>query len=306
MRYYAPARYTGKTKQKRIFRIVLLTLLVLGILAGLAVLGNLLGDRLKRAQSLLSLTPDDYTAESGEHVSYGYEKAPEKRRLAFDGACAPLTADNITDGTVPAAEPPYGGLSFTVSDEHGRRFAIGAGEEDKQLLPLSLLSDTANAAAENGLHLSATVYTSYFAETDAETLKALAEHGIGEVVLCGLTGDTLDEKDAYTLLLYLERLRNAAPQTSIGLALAPALFKDPLAAPHLDTLYSYYDFLLLDLRRQNETDTLAAPPEETVAALYGSLSYYELAVLLDASYTDTAVLPALTEAGVKTVRWYEH
>ena len=301
MKYYTPTRYTGKAKQKRAFRIALICLLVFGILSGLAVLGNLLGDRLQRAQSLLSLTPDDYTAKAEAPVSYVYDKSPEKRQLAFTGASVPITTKEMPIEAVLTDIAAGGGLSFTVSDEHGRRFAIGADEANTQRLPLSFLSDTAKLAEENGLHTSATVYPSYSAQTDAETLKALADCGVTEVVLCGLTGESLDEADTYTLLLYLERLRGLSPQTTVGLALSPSLFRDPLSARHLDTLCDYYDFLLLDLRAVTSVEQIS----QTVTALYGSISYYSLAVLLDSTCTESTVLTALAESGVQTVRYFE-
>lgn len=292
MKYYTPSHYTGKTKQKKTLRIAFLSLLLLGILIGLAVLGNLLRERLARAQSLLALSPEDYTVQTGKTESYEYTKPPEKRMLSYKGVCLPLSA---------AAEN-QNGISVTVSDASGLYFALADASENTALTPAARLADTVSAAAANGTHLSASVYTSYSAAKDAALLSELARYGITEVVLRGLTGSTLSEKQTYTLLLYLEEIRNAAPQMTVGIALPPALLSSAASAAHLDTLAAYYDFLLLDLS-DADTDNYAALVRNTLSTHYGSLSYYDLGVLLNRSHAVEEILETAAEASVGTVRF---
>ncbi len=306
MRYYTPSHYTGKTKQKKIFRIVLLTLLFLGILAGLAVLGNLLRERLVRAQSLLALTPEDYSVQTGTPKTYEYTKPPMKNPHEKRFVCAPVSpavfaGTDALNAAFRSAAESHEGISVTVSDATGLYFAIGDAAENAALKPSSLLGEAVSAAGAYGLHLSATVHTSYSAQQDAAVLAELARLGITETVVCGLTKSTLTDARAYDLLLYLEMLRAAAPQMTIGLALSPALFTDAASAPHLDTLAAYFDFLLLDVSAADSAD-YAASLQETLASLYGSLSYYDLAVLIDGEYASEALLEILHGASAETVR----
>lgn len=307
MKYYTPSHYTGKTKQKKILRIVFLSLLLLGILIGLAVLGNLLGERLKRAQSLLSLSVEDYTVQAGKAESYEYTKAPEKRPLSNKGGCLPLSLSAITDerslrGTIDAAAEQKNGISITVSDASGLYFAIADAADNTALIPAARLADASSAAAAAGIPLSASVHTSYSAAKDAAVLSELAQYGFTEIILRGLTGSTLSEKQTYHLLLYLEEIRDAAPQTAVGIALSPSLFASAASAERLDTLAAYYDFLLLDLS-DTDTDNYAASVRAALSTHYGSLSYYELGVLLSRTHTEEETLTEVQNAGIETVRF---
>ena len=307
MKYYTPSHYTGKTKQKKILRTVFLSLLLLGILIGLAVLGNLLGERLARAQSLLTLSPEDYTVQTGKTESYVYTKLPEKRMLSDTGVCMPFSAVSSADTVsireaVNAASETQSGISITISDASGLYFAIADASDNTALAPAARLADIASTAAEAGIHLSASVYTSYSAEKDAAVLSALAQYGITEVVLRGLTGSTLTEKQTYTLLLYLEQIRHAAPQMTVGIALPAPLLSSAASAVHLDTLAAYYDFLLLDLS-DTDTDNYESFVKNTLSTHYGSLSYYDLGILLSRTHAEEEFLKAATDAGIKTVRF---
>ncbi len=306
MKYYAPSHYTGKTKQKKILRIVLLSVLILGILTGLAVLGNLLGERLVRAQSLLDLTPEDYSAQSNDTPSYAYTKPPQKNPLRMHAVCAPLSPavfakEETLKNAVLAAAETHAGISVTAADATGLYFAIGDAAENTALRSPSLLGYAADTAASHGMHISATVHTSYSVQQDASILEELTHRGITETVICGAAGETLTASKMYDLLLYLETLRESAPQMTIGIALSPTLFADADAAVHLDTLAAYFDFLLLDISAADSAD-YAADLEKTLSSLYGSIAYYELAVLIAGEHASETIFEILDSAAVETVR----
>ena len=97
MKYYTSSQYTGKTVQKRILRIVLITALAIGILSALAVLGNLFRDRLQRAADLLALQPQDYSVHTDKAESAAYTEPPKKQEPSVNGFFVPLAHASITD-----------------------------------------------------------------------------------------------------------------------------------------------------------------------------------------------------------------
>lgn len=308
MRYYTSTQYTGKTKKKKILRIVLLVSLTLGILIGAAMLGNLLRDRLLRAENLLSLSPADYAVREEAETAPQFTKAPRKRQTVEAVVCAPVAADAFqSKEALHAALSGLsgGGISVTVTDAAGARFdldAIPAGTDDA-LADLRLLTAAAETAGIADMHLSATVYTSHSAASDGELLSELALCGVRDVLLCGLTGETLSPTAAYTLLVYLDHLRDRAPDTAIGIALSPALFRDANAAAQLDQLAEYFDYLALDLTDRPAEYAGAADYADAVSAeLYGSLSYYGLAIFTDRDGTSPEALAVWETAGIKTIR----
>ncbi len=306
MKYYTPSHYTGKTKRKRVLRALLIAALLLGILTGTAVLGNLLRDRLTRAEPLLALSAEDYTAETTAPPPARYDKAPAQKPLELRGVCAPLSVPDFSDAdtlrhAVQTAAQTAPGVSVTVSDASGLYFALADAAENKTLAAPALLFTAADAAEASGLSLSATVHTTYSLRQDIAVMENLVSCGIREVVLCGLTGSSLTDAQVYDLLLYLEYIRAAAPQMTIGLALSPALFSGAQSAPNLDTLSAYFDFLLLDCT-EKETADYAAALRTMLPTLYGSIPYYSLAALIDGREATEEVLTLLEKAKIESVR----
>ena len=306
MRYYTSTQYTGKTKKKKILRIALLLSLSLGILIGAAMLGNLLLDRLDRAENLLSLSPSDYTARKEPETAPVFVKEPRRRPTVEAVTCTPLDAGAFQSrDTLNASLSGLsgGGVSVTVSDASGARFDFDALSGGDGLADPRLLTAAADIAAVSDTHLSVTLYTSHSAATDGELLAQLVLCGIRDVALCGLTGETLSPTAAYTLLVYLDHLRDRAPDTAIGIALSPALFRDGEAAAQLDQLARYFDYLALDLTERPARYADAADYAEAIAAeLYGSIDYYKLAVLTDAEGVSPEALAVWEDAGVWMVR----
>lgn len=306
MRYYTSTQYTGKTKKKRILRAVLLTSLSLGILIGAAMLGNLLRDRLVRAENLLSLSPADYAVREETTAPPQFKKPPRRRQAVETVACSPIAADAFQSKdslTAALSGLSGGGISVTVSDAEGARFAFDAIPTNGSLPDPRLLTAAAEAAAIADTHLSATVCSSHSAAADGDLLAELVLCGVRDVVLYGLTGDTLSPTATYTLLIYLDHLRDRAPDTAIGIALSPALFRDADAAAQLDQLAEYFDYLALDLtERPAQYDDVSDYVDAVSAELYGSIDYYKLAVLTDAEGISPEALSLWEDAGVRTVR----
>ncbi len=306
MKYYTSSRYTGKSKRKRIIRIVLICSLVLGIFVGLAVLGNLLGARVSWAQSELSDDFEDPAVQTGGSASYVYERPPRKKEFSATVRCVPLGADVLADteavkAAVLDASRAGQGLSVTVSHADGPCFSFSPTEDGTDLVPLSLLSEAVSAAGMHDVPLSATVYTTHSAERDVSLVRALSAMGISETVLCGLTDGTISAEQTYSLLVRLEVLRDAVPQMTVGLALPPEAFTDAASAVHLDTLASYYDFLLIDLSRA-DTEQYETYLKDMLHTHYGSLAYYGLAVLIDGNADLQAAEEIFDSARVSTVR----
>ncbi len=308
LKYYTSTQYTGKTKKKKLLRIALLISLTLGILIGAAMLGNLLLDRLTRAENLLSLSPADYAAGEETETAPQFTKEPRKRQTVEAAVCTPVGANAFQSRETlnkALADLSGGGFSVTVSDAAGARFSIASlpGGSEEGLADPRLLTAAAEAAGIANMHLSATVYTSHSAATDGDVLAELVLCGVRDVVICGLTGETLSPTTTYSLLVYLDHLRDRAPDTAIGIALSPALFRDADAAAQLDQLARYFDYLALDLTVLPEEYTDAAAYAADVSAgLYGSIDYYKLAVLTDAAGTSPEALTVWEAAGVDTVR----
>lgn len=306
MRYYTSTQYTGKTKKKRILRAVLLTSLSLGILIGTAMLGNLLRERLVRTENLLSLSPEDYAVQPETAPTPQFTEPPRRRQTVEAVVCTPVDADafasrNTLDDAL--SHLSGGGISVTVSDAEGARFAFDAIPANGSLPDPRLLTAAAEAAGIADTHLSATVYTSHSASTDGDVLAELVLCGVRDVVLCGLTGEKLSPTAAYTLLIYLDHLRDRAPDTAIGIALSPALFRDADAAQQLDQISEYFDYLALDLTdRPPEYADAASYADAVSAELYGSFAYYNLAVLTDAEGTAPEALSVWEAAGIRTIR----
>ena len=307
MKYYTSTQYTGKTKKKKILRIVLLVSLALGILIGTAMLGNLLRDRLTRAEKLLALSPEDYAVGEEAETTPSFTKPPRRRQTVETVVCTPVSADAFRsrEALTDALSGLSDGISVTVTDAEGARFAFSAFPSgmDDGIADVRLLTAAAETAAGTDTHLSATLYTSFSAVTDGDVLAELALCGVRDVVICGLTGETLSPASAYTLLVYLDYLRDRAPDTAIGIALSPALFRDADAASSLDQLAEYFDYLALDLtERPAEYDDAAAYAAALSAELYGSIQYYNLAVRTDADGTAPEALSVWTTAGIATIR----
>ncbi len=304
MKYYTSSQYTGKTKQKRILRIALICSLIAGILVGTAVLGNLFKDRLQRAADLLALQPQDYAVVPQQPAGNVYTAPTKKRPMTLNGICAPIQPASFKDKktlekALEEAAISHKGISMTVANESGFRFALDATDTAGDALKKSVLTDTVSLASARDLPVSATLYTTGSAKTDSAVMKELSQCGVTEVLLCGLTDDTLDNAYTYTLLLYLEQLRAEAPGMTVGIALSPALFQSAATAVHLDTLFQYFDYLALDLTKADSVLSV----EEACDALYGSMSYYDLAVLLDAGTAETVSPDTWTEAGIKNARF---
>lgn len=302
MKLYTHAQYTGKTKQKRIFRIVFLSLLTAGILWGILLLGNLFGDRLTSAADLLALDAGDHATASEKPEAKKYDAPPKKRPLTetfFSPALAPSAyeTEKALKSALDAIPAGERGLSVTVRDKDGARFsltALGGEAPSANALPLSTV---VTLAKEKSLSVCALFHTTYSAKADAAALCELADLGIREILLSGLTGDALTNDETYTLLLYLEMLRGEAPEMTVGIALSPEIFGDAPSAAHLDVLLNYFDYLALDLSATDGTSHV----QSTLESLPGSLSYYDLAVLLKADVFD-AISDTLTSLNVKAVR----
>ncbi len=304
MKYYTSSQYTGKTVQKRILRIVLITALAIGILSALAVLGNLFRDRLQRAADLLALQPQDYSVHTDKAESAAYTEPPKKQEPSVNGFFVPLAHASITDmktlnKALDEAAASHGGVSLTAGDKNGVRFQLDGIDSAAALPKKSVLTNAVSQAADRRLSVCATLYTSGSAKTDGLLLEQLAGCGVTEVLLAGLCGDALEAEYTHTLLLYLEHLRKTAPHTTVGIALSPALFQDASSAVHLDTLFSYFDYLALDLTEEESHEAA----QEVCTALYGSVPYYNLAVLLS-DVTGGNASPDVWEAcGVQNVRF---
>ncbi len=304
MKYYTSSRYTGKSAQKRMLRAVLIAALAVGILVGWAVLGNLFKDRLQRAADLLALQPEDYALSPAKPETTEYTKPSKKRASTVSGICMPLSAAVFSDtkaigSALDEAVGSFAGISVTAADENGLHFQLDGIQAPAGALEESVLTDTVSLASARGLPVSAVVHTSGSAATDGDILRKLAGCGVTETVLLGLTGETLDSAYTYTLLLYLEHLRTAAPDMAVGIALSPSLFRSAASADHLDSLFSYFDFLLLDLTSEESL----ADAKKTCAALYGSMTYYNLSVLLQDSTAQNTSPDEWEKAGLGNVRF---
>lgn len=290
MKYYTTSQYTGNTKKKTLFRTLAILALAAGILIGTAVLGNLLKERLENASGLLALSAEDYAVRPETAGVPDYTAAPMRRPAAAQAVCGGFdptmyqTEQELKAAAATAASL-WDGISVTVRES-------GAS-----------LSDTAKAAEAADLFLSATVCTSHSAKTDGEILRSLADYGIRDVILYGFSAPLLTEEDAVTLLVYLEHLRGQAPDTAIGIALSPALFSDAGSAESVDRLAAYFDYLALDTTdRPEEYESAVSYAGALADSLYGSLSYYGLAVLTEGGDELNALLSLWTDAGVSRIR----
>lgn len=305
LKYYTSTQYTGKTKRKRALRILLLVLLSVGILTGTAMLGNLLRDRLTRSENLRTLSPADYAVIEDSVPPPQFTEEPRRRQTVEAVVCTPVDpgAFQSRDALNAALSGlSGGGISITVSDETGVRFAL-SDDSGEGLCDPRLLTAAAEAAVIADTHLSVTLYTTHSAAADGEILAQLVQYGVRDVVLCGLTGETLSPRSAYSLLVYLDHLRDRAPDVAIGIALSPVLFRDAEAAAQLDQLLRYFDYLALDLTvLPPEYTDAAAYAADVSAGLYGSIDYYQLAVLTNAEGITPEAASLWEDAGVKTVR----
>lgn len=310
MRRYARARYIGVNRRRRIGRIALLCALCVGTLALLLQLGNVFHDRLAAAAPYLAL-PDvaqlvaPQAEPSVEMVSF----QPKAGRAGL--LCAPDSSVYADSTSIRAAcevaAQLYDGISVTVSGADGLRFSLSAAENEAELPGEDALSVLTQAADAQGLTVCAVwQLPDEIPGCDSETCAAaqrLAELGVDEILFTGLTDASLHDRDLAAMTALADAIKTSNTAVQIGFALEADVFADAASAPQLEMLAMQVDFVAVDFGAPPEEADAAEFALESVGALYGSIAYYPLRVLLRGSETELAAqLETLREAGYTAVQ----
>ena len=270
--------YVRKARRARRIKAAILLSLLAGIAAVAVLLGNLLRERLLRAEPILAVSVPAH-ADVDDAGRADRLAAPAAHTVGEGGRYCLIWPENYEEDDArrvacALAAEFYDGLSVPASADPAALAAL------------------AKAAHENGLAVSVVLG----ADAEPEQIAALREAGTDEVIFTDVCGGTLGAQSAALLVSLCEKLRALFPALRIGFALPPAVFADGESAIHLETLSGTADCLLLDARRAADVPALCL-------SLRGSIAYYPLRVLLCGSETQVAAdLYALGDAGSRAVQ----
>ena len=300
-------KYRSPGFRRKVGRILFLCGLGTAILLSFLVLGKLLHDRLEKAAPLLKLPAVTYADTAAKKTfAEPLPLADHRPGTGADGIFCTVDEAVFRNGDSSAlkeacsvAAELYDGLSIPVSGEDALRFSEGIPEEWKNLL---------DAAHTYGLTVCAVwPLPDEIPGIDSATCAAartLAKEGADEILFIGLTSASLGPDDPKNMAALCEDIRGTGSGTKIGFALMPEVFADADSAPRLDSLASHADFLAVDIGEPPAGDPDGiAHAEAAVEALYGSISYYPLRIMLRGNEGKlTAQSAALREAGYTAIQ----
>ena len=317
MRLYSSSHYRGVSRRRRLGRILLLLLLTAAILISFLVMGNILHDRLEDAAPLLSLPIISYTdspAASSADTAVPFHifvagDTPDGIFCTMDTAVLREGDPEAVRAACAVAAELYDGLSVTVRGEDGLRFAPEGTETGDETLPgAASLRTLCDAAGEYGLILCAVWHLPGGvpeADSDAcDGARELAKMGFDEILFTGLTAGPLREQDISAMTALSSAVKEGSPALRVGFALEDDVFADVDSAYALETLAMSVDLLAVDFGIPPEDGTDEAEyARDCAGALYGSIEYYPLRVLIRGSVAAVAAQSAaLQELGCAAVQ----
>jgi len=293
MRRYARAQYRTNRLQKRIMRILILLILLFSILATFLILGNILHDRLEKAQPVLSLPVIHYTdpiVPALPAYTHSFTPAEEKpgifRLLSVTNPADHASLEQFCAETAGN----YDGISVVISGKNGMCFSLTE-EADKgaEKIPgIDTLQALTGFCRTAGLRICAVwELPDTVPGSDSQTCIAagtLASLGFHEILFTGLTSASLHDRDIAAMAALTEAIRKKSASIQVGFALENDVFHDIASAQTLEKLAQTVDFLALDTGTPPEnTEESAAYALTVCGALYGSIAYYPLRILLSGS-----------------------
>lgn len=312
MMRYSQNKYRGLSYRRKISQILFFSVLGTAILLSFLMLGNLLHDRLDKAAPLLDLPAVSYADTSALEVVFAPpvvssllpKESPDGVYCTVDDTV--LTsgdASRLQQACAVAAEL-YDGISVTVSDENGLRFAFA---DDASAVPQPL-TDLMKAAKNHGLVFSAVwQLPDEVPGTDSVTCtvaSALARAGADEILFTGLSSASLSDEELTAMSALYDAVRAESSSVKIGFALMPEVFADVDSAPRLETLSAHTDILAVDFGEPAADDPDGtAHALESAAGLYGSIGYYPLRILIRGGAEKAAAQSAaLQQAGYTSIQ----
>ncbi len=132
---------------------------------------------------------------------------------------------------------------------------------------------------------------------DMLLIREIAALGFNEIILTGIyEGVGLTYANAEIFLSYLTMLRGTAPNTFFGVIMDETNFRDVTYAPQIERINKYVDILILDVRHKIlSDDTAASVIADISTTLAGSISLYNLRVMIDPTVAYEAQRTALSE-----------
>ena len=281
MRYYTESRYTGKNRRNRLLRILFSAFAVLAILIALAVLGNILYDRLERTKDLfITSYAGNAEAESTDRQDMArvpYTPMEEQSDLYSHMDAASFADEQEISASCRLAAELYDGISVSVSDAGGTRYALAAYEGlhlPESLPSAACLKDLTHAADTYGL-ASCAVLLLRDVVTDSAAAVELSRMGFDEILFT-VAADAIGDSDVELLTDFLRAIRTESGNAKIGFSFPAPLFENPEYAQYLEKLAAHTDFLVLDTGDTEDSSAV----RDLCESLRGSIGYYPLRILL--------------------------
>lgn len=314
MKSRSSSQYVGSSPRQRILRVLFFCVLAAAILLSVLMLGNILHDRLAQAAPLLALPSVSYgNIPEAKHTQTYTPFIPGKELpgMYYVPDAEALSKPESLPESCTAAAKLYTGISLTVHDTAGLRFAAKGADKTaagSSLYPYETLTALLKAADAASLQTCAvwqmgSVIPDWGAD-ESESIREIAAEGFDEILFTALRSDALNERNIAAAAALVKALKNIHPRLLVGFAVDFDAFTEADLAPLLETLAMSVDFLAVDLGKapegENESAVFAA---ERTAALYGSITYYPLRVLVRGSdITAAAQMQKLRDAGIPSVQ----
>jgi len=316
MMKYSQNKYRSPGARRKAGRILLFCALTAALLFSFLVLGNLLHDRLEKAQPLLNLPAVTYADTAAAPPPSAALPFSDHQRGTYTGGIYCTVDETVFSAGDAAAMKEacavaaelYDGLSITVSGENALRFSSAAGQDPSSFAPPAEWKTLTEAAHSCGLTVCAVwSLPNEIPGIDSATCdsaRAFAADGADEILFTGLAAASLSAADAAAMAELSESIRKSGTGVKIGFALTPEIFADVDSASLLETLMPHVDFLAVDIGEPPAGDPDGTAHAKNIAEkLYGSIAYYPLRILIRGSDVKlSAQSVILQEAGYTDIQ----
>lgn len=307
MRYFVSSQYTGKSRRRKVFRILFLLVLAVALCAAALTLGNLLYDRVEKTAVLMQYAPYAYTPQDSavSSLPLSDRRVPNDtvygfyRSVDFSGGWTAEEWDSYCASVAESCD----GLSFCATNGDEPLFAFSvfatdaADDTNVQRTDLEQIRCMAAAAKQNLLSVTAVADFPTDTRMAGELAAELYALGCSDVLFVPSETENLTEQDVQRYISAAESARALASEIRVGFSVSASFFGDVSTSILINRLAESVDFLALNATSAT-TDSLLTLCE----SVYGSISYYSLRILIAGNEESvTAQTEALRNAGYLSV-----